>query len=74
MFNCCIFVSVLNIVPMDALKKIPDKGDPSDIIQLFPRYNLQLHCCRYWWLQHWEFKELSFPYWRIYHNSYQGLW
>ncbi|GAF01958.1 hypothetical protein [Saccharicrinis fermentans] len=57
---------------MDALKKIPDKGDPSDIIQLFPRYNLQLHCCRYWWLQHWEFKELSFPYWRIYHNSYQG--
>ncbi len=52
--------------------KVPDRGDPSDIIQQFPNYNLQLHCCRYWWLQHWEFKELSFPYWRIYHNSYQG--
>ncbi len=52
--------------------KVPDKGDPSDVRQLFPSYNLQLHCCRYWWLQQWEFKELSFPYWRIYHNSYQG--
>lgn len=52
--------------------KVPDRGDPSDVLQTFPNYNLQLHCCRYWWLQHWEFKELSFPYWRIYHNSYQG--
>ncbi|SMO69777.1 Helix-turn-helix domain-containing protein [Saccharicrinis carchari] len=52
--------------------KLPDKGDPSDVLQLFPNYNLQLHCCRYWWLQHWEFKELSFPYWRIYHNSCEG--
>ncbi|MCT4601609.1 MAG: AraC family transcriptional regulator [Marinifilum sp.] len=57
---------------MVVLKKVPDKGDPSDILQIFPRYNLQLHCCRYWWLQNWEFKELSFPFWRIYHNSYQG--
>lgn len=57
---------------MTAYQKMPDKGDPSDIQQLFPNYNLQLHCCRYWWLQHWEFEELSFPYWRIYHNSYKG--
>lgn len=52
--------------------KIPDKGDPSDVLQLFPHYNLQIHCCRYWWLQQWEFKELSFPYWRIYHNNGEG--
>ncbi|MGQ1909169.1 helix-turn-helix domain-containing protein [Marinifilum sp. RC60d5] len=57
---------------METFKKIPDKADPSDILQIFPRYNLQLHCCRYWWLQNWEFNELSFPFWRIYHNSYQG--
>ncbi|WP_195715268.1 AraC family transcriptional regulator [Ancylomarina sp. 16SWW S1-10-2] len=57
---------------MKAHLKEPSKGDPSDVLQMFPSYNLQLHCCRYWWLQHWEFKELSFPYWRIYHNSYNG--
>ncbi len=51
---------------------MPDKGDPSDILQIFPHYNIQLHCCRYWWLQNWEFKELSFPYWRIYYNSFPG--
>lgn len=57
---------------MKAYQKVPDKGDPSDVLQFFPNFNLQLHCCRYWWLKHWEFKELSFPYWRVYHNSYQG--
>ncbi len=55
-----------------ALSKIPDRGDPSDILQMFPRFNLQLLCCRYWWLKHWEFRELSFPYWRIYHNNLEG--
>ncbi len=57
---------------MNNYRKSPDKGDPSDVIQLIPSFNLQLHCCRYWWLKNWEFNELSFPYWRIYHNSYQG--
>lgn len=57
---------------MSALIKVPDKGDPSEIQQLFPRFNLQLLCCRYWWLQRWEFRELSFPYWRIYHNTREG--
>lgn len=57
---------------MDTLIKIPDKGDPSDILQLFPKYNLQLLCCRYWWLKNWEFRELSFPYWRIYRNNQPG--
>ncbi|MGQ1786050.1 MULTISPECIES: helix-turn-helix domain-containing protein [unclassified Saccharicrinis] len=57
---------------MKLIKTKPDKGDPSEISQHFPRFDLQLHCCRYWWLQHWEFGELSFPFWRIYHNNYQG--
>jgi len=72
MFRFVIFVSVLNICKMNTLFKVPDKGDPSDVLQLFPQYDLQLHCCRYWWLQKWEFKELTFPYWRIYHNSDKG--
>jgi len=52
--------------------KIPDTGDPSDVLQLFPKYNMKVLCCRYWWLQRWEFKELSYPYWRIYHNRNEG--
>jgi AraC-like DNA-binding protein len=34
--------------------------------------NIQLICCRYWWLTHWEFRELSFPYWRVYWNGKAG--
>lgn len=47
-------------------------GDPSEIIQSFPKFNLQVHCCRYWWIKNWEHKNLSFPYWRIYNNVQQG--
>lgn len=54
------------------LYKLPDKGDPSDVLQLFPQFNLQLLCCRYWWLKKWEFRELSYPYWRIYWNPIPG--
>lgn len=57
---------------MNPLHKKPDKGDPSDVLQWFPTYNIQLLCCRYWWLKNWEFSELTFPYWRIYHNDYSG--
>ena len=57
---------------MATLYKKPDKGDPSDVFQVFPHYELQLLCCRYWWLRHWEFAELSYPYWRVYHNSTSG--
>ena len=57
---------------MNTLYKVPDKGDPSDVLQLFPKYNLQLLCCRYWLLTHWEFRDLSYPYWRIYHNNRRG--
>ena len=57
---------------MCALSKVPDPGDPSDVQQLFPSPNLQLLCCRYWWLKRWEFRELSYPYWRVYHNNKSG--
>ena len=47
-------------------------GDPSEIIQSFHNVNLQIHCCRYWWIKNWEHKELSFPFWRIYNNVREG--
>jgi AraC-like DNA-binding protein len=47
-------------------------GDPSGIIQSFPHFNLQMHCCRYWWIKNWEHKKLSFPFWRIYNNAQKG--
>ena len=47
-------------------------GDPSEIIQSFHNVNLQIHCCRYWWIKNWEHKELSFPFWRIYNNAQKG--
>lgn len=57
---------------MNLQNKTPHSGDPSNVIQYFPKYQIQLLCCRHWWLEKWEFKELSFPYWRIYHNSSSG--
>ncbi len=48
------------------------KGDPSSVLQHFPSYDLQLLCCRFWQLKRWEFKDLSFPYWRVYHNFQKG--
>jgi len=48
------------------------KGDPSSLQQHFPSYDLQLLCCRFWQLKNWEFKDLSFPYWRVYYNFKEG--
>ena len=48
------------------------QGDPSDIQQYFPSYDLQLLCCRFWTLKRWEFNNLSFPYWRVYYNLQEG--
>lgn len=47
-------------------------GDPSEIVQYFPKFNLQLLCCRFWWLLNWEYPQLAFPYWRIYYNIQTG--
>jgi len=54
--------------------KVPDKGDPSNIPQLFSGLNINLLCCRFWWLKNWESRDMSFPYWRIYWNkSFGGI-
>lgn len=57
---------------MKAIHRPSPKGDPSEIQQHFPSYDLQLLCCRFWRLMHWEFNDLSFPYWRLYHNKQKG--
>ena len=57
---------------MDTKIREQHKGDPSDVSQYFPGFSLKVHCCRFWWLKNWEFGELSFPFWRIYHNPKKG--
>ncbi|NLI36693.1 MAG: helix-turn-helix transcriptional regulator [Bacteroidales bacterium] len=52
--------------------KEPFTGDPSGTVQTFPKFTLQLLCCRYWWLLHWEHSRLGFPFWRLYYNFQEG--
>lgn len=52
--------------------KRDSKIDPSDIKQEIVNITLQVHCCRYWKLTEWEFKNLSVPFWRIYYNTKSG--
>jgi AraC-like DNA-binding protein len=52
--------------------KVPDGGDPSKVSQLFSGLNINLLCCRFWWLKNWESRNMSFPYWRIYWNKSVG--
>ncbi len=55
-------------------KKISDSfvGDPSNVVQTFPKFDIKLLCCRCWWLKNWEYTQLSFPFWRLYHNFQEG--
>jgi len=53
-------------------RKNPDSGDPSDIQQSFESIDLNVHCCRYWWMKQWKHQRLSFPYWRFYWNKTPG--
>jgi len=48
------------------------KTDPSTVKQHFTNINLNVHCCRYWKLSEWEFRDLSLPFWRLYANSVPG--
>jgi AraC-like DNA-binding protein len=52
--------------------KVPERGDPSKTTQLFSGLNINLLCCRFWWLKNWESRHMSFPYWRIYWNKSNG--
>jgi len=58
--------------PMHQYVHVPEKGDPSSVQQIFSGYNVQLLCCRYWWLKQWDSKNMSFPYWRVYWNKTPG--
>ncbi len=53
-------------------KKNPASGDPSSILQSFENLDINVHCCRYWWMKQWKHQRLSFPYWRLYWNKTPG--
>lgn len=53
-------------------RKNPESGDPSSIQQSFEKMELNVHCCRYWWLSQWRHQRLSYPYWRLYWNKMAG--
>ncbi len=55
-------------------RKNPASGDPSKIQQSFENIDLNVHCCRYWWMKHWKHQRLSFPYWRLYWNKTPGAY
>jgi AraC-like DNA-binding protein len=48
------------------------KYDPSENRQHFNNILLRIHCCRYWQLSEWEFNNMAFPFWRLYHNEVAG--
>lgn len=56
-------------IPMFRFQEIPIDGDPSQRVQVFSEILPRLHCCRYWYMEQWKSKEMSFPYWRLYWNS-----
>ncbi len=49
-----------------------ERGDPSEVQQVFTSMHIKLWCCRYWQLQTWSCSEMAFPYWRIYWNKNRG--
>lgn len=55
-------------------KKNPESGDPSSIQQSFEMMDINVHCCRYWWLRRWRHQRLSYPYWRLYWNKTGGAY
>jgi AraC-like DNA-binding protein len=59
---------------MVTFKKVPPSGDPSDRVQHFTPVNPSIICCRYWWLENWKSREMSFPYWRLYWNKNEGAY
>ena len=67
-----ILIPTNQLNPPVKFLKIPEGGDPSKVTQLFSGLNINLLCCRYWWLQNWESQNMSFPYWRIYWNKTHG--
>ncbi len=46
------------------------KIDPADNKQTFSDLQVKIHCCRYWLLDEWECLNMSFPFWRLYYNTF----
>ncbi len=68
------FVYILTFTSMLVTREISKSGDPSENIQTFRRINLNILCSRYWWLEIWKGKKMSFPYWRLYWNKNEGAY
>ena len=66
------FVYYSNMYGNMKFSKNPDSGDPSNVQQSFENIDLNVHCCRYWWMKQWKHQRLSFPYWRLYWNKIPG--
>ena len=56
------------------IHQIPLDGDPSNRRQSFEKVNIDILCCRYWWLGEWQSQKMSFPYWRLYWNKTEGAY
>lgn len=52
--------------------KLMESGDPARAKQTFRPLNINMLCCRYWWLTEWNCPNHSFPYWRLYWNKNPG--
>lgn len=52
--------------------EINKKTDPSSIRQKFDELPIKIHCCRYWKFSRWKTKDLTAPFWRLYHNEIPG--
>ncbi len=74
MYRYCKFVYYSNIYYKMKFRKNPASGDPSNIQQSFENIDLNVHCCRYWWMKQWKHQRLSFPYWRLYWNKTPGAY
>ena len=48
------------------------KYDPWDAKQNIADITVKIHCARYWMLSEWECKNMSFPFWRLYHSRSGG--
>lgn len=48
------------------------KYDPWELQQEIANFKVTIHCCRYWMLSEWECKNMSFPFWRLYHSRLGG--
>ena len=74
MYRYSKFVYNSNIYGKMRFRKNPASGDPSNIQQSFENIDLNVHCCRYWWMKQWKHQRLSFPYWRLYWNKIPGAY